>query len=440
METRGRHGGRRAGGALLPVAVLLPLVLLSAPVPSPAAEDESPDAAVLRRIAEVRERAGALRIDGSPRDWKGIPSFEDGDPAPVADRSLDLRSLSVAPRDDVLLALLQFPGLPSRARRAFSLDIDFLGRSARDAAVRFGAEGRPEVAVYPEEGKPAWVEGVRVEVGATEAVEIRVPLAPLAAALGGPGKAWLAGARRSFVRVQAFTWRADPLGKAENGEVADEGPAAASFLLADPPPVLDPPPGPEGKPVRAMLPPLQGRWFVRQGAHGLWSHREVVAYDLCIEDHALRSTPKPGSRRLEDYYSFGRPIFAPEAGTVAFDSLQAEDRKPLEETRGKDCGNTLILRFADGLRLLLGHLRQGSLALDRAEPFRPGDLVAEVGNSGDSGAPHLHLSLHEKPGEFVGLPLAFRKVRVGLNPGSDDPWNRDLPEWGLREGWFFEGR
>lgn len=434
---------RGAGRARFPGALLLLLLLLPAATPAspaPALEDESPDAAVHRRIAEVRERAGAIRIDGSPRDWKGIPSFEDADPAAVADRSLDLLRLSVAPRDDVLLALLQFPAFPSRARRAFSLDIDFLGRSARDAAVRFGAEGRPEVAVYPEEGKPAWVEGVRVEVGATEAVEIRVPLAPLAAALGEPGKAWLAGARRSFLRAQAFTWRADPLGKAENGEVADEGPAAASFLLTDPPPALDPPPGPEGRAVRAIRPPLQGRWFVRQGAFGLWSHRDVVAYDLCVEDHALRSTAKAGSRRLEDYYSFGRPIFAPEAGTVVFDSLQGEDRRPLEETRGKDCGNTLVLRFADGLRLLLGHLRQGSLALDRAEPFRPGDLVAEVGNSGDSGAPHLHLSLHEKPGEFVGLPLAFRKVRVGINPGPDDPWNRDLPEWALREGWFFEGR
>ncbi len=185
---------------------------------------------------------------------------------------------------------------------------------------------------------------------------------------------------------------------------------------------------------------MKGKWFVRQGDHGLWTHQDLWAWDLAVEDAALGPCPVPGSRRNGDYYSWERPVVAPEPGTVVFVSGPCEDRAPLEKGKGKSTGNTLILRMEDGLRLSFGHLRSGSIVLPRGSAVAADAAIAKVGNSGDSGAPHLHLSLHERPGEFNGLPLAFRDVRVGLNAGPDDPWARDLPVWAIREGWFFEGK
>ncbi len=428
----GRRPLRRA--AAVPV---LALALLAGGGRAAGAGDEpGPDAALLRRIADLRERASRIRVDGRAGDWKGIPSFEDADPAAKTsiDRSLDIARVSVAPREGDVLVLIETAGAPSRLPAAFGLDIDFLGTSAFDASLRFGAEGGAEITARPEEGQPVAAPLARLEVAVGEAVEVRVPLAMVAAALGLDGTEWLSGNRRPFVRVQPFT--ALPGSRAR----IDDGPAAASFVLGAPPLALDPPLRQDGAPRRAVRLPLQGKWFVRQGDHGVWTHQDLWAYDLAVEDQALRPCPVAGSRRDEDYYSWERPVVAPEAGTVVFDSAPAEDRPPLEAEAGKGLGNTLIVRFEDGLRLSFGHLRKGSRAFPRGAAFPAGAVLAKVGNSGDSRAPHLHLSLHERPGEFVGLPLALRDVRVGLNPGPDDPWARDLPSWTIREGWFVEGR
>lgn len=429
-HARTRPGRRLGYLSRMRLRAALLLGLLAA---APAAAGD-PDATAKALIAGLRPRAAAIRVDGDPRDWSGFHRVADREAVAVGDRSLDIEAVALAPLDAEVLVLVTTAGAPSRQPRAFSLDVDFLGRSARDAVLRFGADGAVEVTAVPESGDNAVLQGVKVEVRFGEAIEVRLPLSPVAAALGGPGREWLRGERRSFVRVQPWSWRT----KGGTEESADAGPAVASFRLTDPAPVLDPPPPPAGAPRRLVLMPLAGRWFVRQGADGLWSHRGLNAYDLSVVDHTLRSTAAPGSRRLEDYYAYGRPVFAPEAGSVVFDSLQREDGAPLEATAGRDSGNTLVVRLADGFRLSFAHLRHGSLAVDRAAAFRLGDLLAEVGNSGDSRAPHLHLSLHDRPGEFVGLPLGFRRVRVGLNPGDDDPWARTLPEWALREGWFVE--
>lgn len=418
-------------------AVALAAALL-APTPA-ASQEEGPDAAVLRRIAELRVQAEGLRIDGRARDWKPFPSFEDVDGKESPHPSFDIVRIALAPREDDLVVLIETVGAPPPAAGGpgtplvrYRLDIDFLGRSARDASVEFFAAGAWGATVYPEGGNSTFVQPPGFAVAVADAVEVRVPLAALAAFLGDEGKEWIAGRRRSFVRVLASTWKGDV------PAVADEGPAAASFRLVAPPFELDPPLRSDGAPRRAVRMPLEGTWFVRQGAHGLWSHQGIWAYDLAVADHALRPTGTPGSKVLGDYYSWGRPIVAPEAGKVVLESGDSEDRPPLDRNAGKDSGNTLAVRFEDGFRLSFGHLQKGSLAVHRGDSFAAGATLARVGNSGDSGAPHLHLFLTDRPGEYVGMPLALRDVRVGLNPLPDDPWARNLATWAIREGWFVQ--
>ncbi len=417
----GRSHLRLAAAALLAVAPL---------------EDPGPDAAVMKRIESVRVRAARIQVDGKGRDWEGVPSFEDRDPPGFTDPGLDIRRAAVAPLEDDLLVRIETAGPPSRSPLAFGIDIDFLGRSGRDASVRFGANEILQTSLFPEGAAPA-AGNPRGEVPISfgGVVEIRVPLGALAARIGGEAAdQWAKGVRRSFVRVQTFSYL-----KGIEGPV-DQGPAPASFRLVAGPYALDPPLRADGTPRRAVALPLEGTWFVRQGNHGLWSHGDLWAYDLAVQNHALAPTEVPGSRRLQDYHSFGRSVVAPEGGTVVFDSAKFPDREPLEATVGKDTGNTLVVRFADGMRLSFGHLQADSLAFARGEAFPAGEVLARVGNSGDSAAPHLHLSLHDRPGEFTGLPLAFKDVRVGLNPGPDDPWARDLPTWAVREGWFVAPR
>ncbi len=171
---------RRAVAAALIAAALLP----GGRAAGTSAGEGNPDAPVLRRIAEVRERAGRIRVDGNPADWKGIPSFEDADPAPLPDRSRDIVRVSVAPREGDVLVLVETAGAPSRAAEAFGLDVDFLGASANDFILRFGATGPISCTLLPEGEPPRAGPVDRIEVAVAEAVEIRVPLSLVATALG----------------------------------------------------------------------------------------------------------------------------------------------------------------------------------------------------------------------------------------------------------------
>jgi hypothetical protein len=41
---------------------------------------------------------------------------------------------------------------------------------------------------------------------------------------------------------------------------------------------------------------------------------------------------------------------------------------------------------------------------------------------------------------YRSVPLALRRVRVGLNPTSADPWARDLDTWQPRQGYYVEAK
>lgn len=110
------------------------------------------------------------------------------------------------------------------------------------------------------------------------------------------------------------------------------------------------------------------------------------------------------------YQIYGEPILAPCAGTV----LQAVDGLPDMPIPELDvehrAGNHVLLRCGEA-DVLLAHFRPQSLAVRTGMQIAAGDLIAEVGNSGASDEPHLHLHA-QRPGSsaapFSGDPLPVR--------------------------------
>ena len=73
-------------------------------------------------------------------------------------------------------------------------------------------------------------------------------------------------------------------------------------------------------------------------------------------------------------------------------------------------GNHVMLRCAEanthmnsGADVLLGHLRPGSVQVRAGARVAAGDWLGSVGNSGNTGEPHLHVHA-QRPGP-VGAPL-----------------------------------
>lgn len=60
---------------------------------------------------------------------------------------------------------------------------------------------------------------------------------------------------------------------------------------------------------------------------------------------------------------------------------------------GKDCGNGVVIRHNGGWETQYCHLKRGSVAVTRGQPVDTGAPLGEVGLSGRTQFPHLHLSV-----------------------------------------------
>ncbi|MFN3844233.1 MAG: peptidoglycan DD-metalloendopeptidase family protein [Paracoccaceae bacterium] len=110
------------------------------------------------------------------------------------------------------------------------------------------------------------------------------------------------------------------------------------------------------------------------------------------------------------YAIFGTPVLAPCAGEVVVAEGDRPDMPVPMVDEGYPAGNHVLLR-CDGIDILLGHFRQGSVRVATGDSVAVGQQIGEVGNSGETGEPHLHIHA-QLPGTpalpFSGTPVAIR--------------------------------
>jgi len=71
-----------------------------------------------------------------------------------------------------------------------------------------------------------------------------------------------------------------------------------------------------------------------------------------------------------------------------------------EAIRGRECGNAVRVDHGGGWQTLYCHLKRGSIRVRQGDEVETGDMLAEVGLSGLTNAPHVHLGVL-KDGEIV---------------------------------------
>ena len=106
------------------------------------------------------------------------------------------------------------------------------------------------------------------------------------------------------------------------------------------------------------------------------------------------------------YAIYGARVLAPCAGQVLIAVDGLPDMQVPEVDRAHMAGNHVMLRCADPnafVDVLLGHLRPGSVQVHAGASVAIGDWLGSVGNSGNTGEPHLHVHA-QRPGP-VGAPL-----------------------------------
>ncbi|EEM89867.1 MULTISPECIES: M23 family metallopeptidase [Bacillus cereus group] len=169
--------------------------------------------------------------------------------------------------------------------------------------------------------------------------------------------------------------------------------------------------------------PLNERALVGWGGDRLETNYHVIkpnerwAYDILIPPVEVKSN------KLEDYGIFGAKVMAPASGTVVSINNNEQDLVPGLDNFQSMAGNHIYLRLDEtGTFLILAHLKKGSIKVKEGQHVNEGEFLAQVGNSGSSSEPHLHIHHQRQDPSKVsmflaeGLPLYFQTEKGAMMP------------------------
>jgi murein DD-endopeptidase MepM/ murein hydrolase activator NlpD len=186
--------------------------------------------------------------------------------------------------------------------------------------------------------------------------------------------------------------------------------------------------------------PLTGSWYVGAGpslhSHHRWAVPEEFALDL-VALGGTGQTHKGDGSKLDDYYDYGRDVLAVADGVVVetvTDLTEASDRlkRPGESEEDFEqrtiarqnellshgykavIGNYVVIQHAGGEYSDYAHLRQGSVKVKAGDKVTRGQVIAQVGHTGNTTEPHLHFQITDgaDPLYSRGLPVVFRNTVI----------------------------
>jgi hypothetical protein len=179
-------------------------------------------------------------------------------------------------------------------------------------------------------------------------------------------------------------------------------------------------------------PPLDGpNWLAGDGCCGMSAHRMAlnpingklygaerfaIDYVQLRDDFRLFSGP---ATKPESYPYFGAQIHAVGDGKVVAvrDGLpeQMPTRAPTGLPLDEYGGNHVVQDLGDGNYAFYAHLQPGTITVEPGDELTTGTPFAELGNSGNSDAPHLHFHVMDGPDPLMANGLPFVIKNFGLN-------------------------
>ncbi|MGE3907102.1 MAG: M23 family metallopeptidase, partial [Reyranellaceae bacterium] len=169
------------------------------------------------------------------------------------------------------------------------------------------------------------------------------------------------------------------------------------------------------------FPLADGRFMVGQGGGNplLNRHAGHEAQRFAVDITALNAFGVRADGLLPDdldsYAIFGASVVSPCDGQIVEARDGLPDVLPPQRDRDNPSGNHVVVDCG-GFDVELAHLRKDSVAVAAGERVAVGDRIGEVGNSGNTTEPHLHIhAVDRRTG--AGLPFTFdgrKPVRNGL--------------------------
>ena len=191
----------------------------------------------------------------------------------------------------------------------------------------------------------------------------------------------------------------------------------------------------------SISPPVRGEWAAFNGPSNASGHRRLV---LALDGHtasgqrfaidflqvdSLGSSRRPGTEasKNSNYYAYGTELLAVADGVVAATKDSIPENVPGGRAVKIDLitvgGNFVGIDIGGGTYALYAHVQPGSLRVKVGDRVKRGQVIALLGNSGNSTEPHVHFQIADGPSFLAaeGLPYAadfdvLGNCGIGGNP------------------------
>jgi murein DD-endopeptidase MepM/ murein hydrolase activator NlpD len=119
------------------------------------------------------------------------------------------------------------------------------------------------------------------------------------------------------------------------------------------------------------------------------------------------------------------------------DAVLGEKGKP--STTNVECGNGIVIDHEGGWQTQYCHLRQGSVKVKAGQSVKVGDVLGEIGLSGQTEFPHVHLSVRNPKGEAID-PFNAHVMETGCTPSKKQLWSTNaLSKISVEDSGFLSG-
>lgn len=171
--------------------------------------------------------------------------------------------------------------------------------------------------------------------------------------------------------------------------------------------------------ITQMRLPFKGEWFTfwggdtkRQNYHMVFKPQQG-AFDFIVLDKNDKSYERSGTRN-EDYFAFGKPIYAVCDAVVYKVTTGVEDNRPTLMNPAQALGNSVVLLTKNDEYIFYAHFQKESIKVKQGDVVKKGQYLGNCGNSGNSSEAHLHLHIQDGPNVLAdtGARCFFDRVVV----------------------------
>ncbi|MDC8004941.1 peptidoglycan DD-metalloendopeptidase family protein [Aureisphaera galaxeae] len=165
--------------------------------------------------------------------------------------------------------------------------------------------------------------------------------------------------------------------------------------------------------------PFKGEWYTFWGGDTKAQNYHVVsktqkhAFDFLILDKNGKSYERSGTRN-EDYYAFGKPIYAVCDALLYKVTTGVEDNRPGIMNPTQMLGNSVILKTENEEYIVYAHFEKETVKVKEGDFVKRGQYLGNCGNSGNSTEAHLHIHIQDGPNVLgdIGVKCYFDSLWI----------------------------